>query len=112
MGRRRMHAAFMLYKTLGYPELRYNIPDDIDVLITHMPPKGICDIADYGKGLEHRGNVALAELLKVLHPTCHLFGHEHDAYGTTTIENVVYSNACVVGSRHNLINDPRLISLK
>ena len=23
MGRRRMHAAFMLYKTLGYPELRY-----------------------------------------------------------------------------------------
>ncbi len=90
----------------------HNIPDDIDVLITHMPPKGICDIADYGKGLEHRGNVALAELLKVLHPTCHLFGHEHDAYGTTTIENVVYSNACVVDSRYNLINNPRLINLK
>ena len=90
----------------------HNIPDDMDVLITHMPPKGICDIADYGKGLEHRGNVALAELLKVLHPTCHLYGHEHDAYGTTTIENVVYSNACVVDSRYNLINNPRLISLK
>ena len=25
MGRRRMHAAFMLYKTLGYPELRYEL---------------------------------------------------------------------------------------
>ena len=25
MGRRRMHAAFMLYKTLGYPELRYSM---------------------------------------------------------------------------------------
>ena len=24
MGRRRFHAAFILYKTLGYPELRYN----------------------------------------------------------------------------------------
>lgn len=35
-----------------------NIPDDIDVLVTHMPPKGICDIADYGKGPEHRGNAA------------------------------------------------------
>ena len=23
MGRRRMHAAFILYKTLGYPELRF-----------------------------------------------------------------------------------------
>ena len=90
----------------------HNIPDDVDILITHMPPKGICDIADYGKGLEHRGNATLAEHLKVLHPTCHLFGHEHDAYGTATIENVVYSNACVVDSRYNLINNPTLITLK
>lgn len=89
-----------------------NIPDDIDVLVTHMPPKGICDIADYGKGPEHRGNAALAELLKVLHPTCHLFGHEHDAYGTATIGNVIYSNACVVDSKYNLINNPTIINLK
>ena len=89
-----------------------NIPDDIDVLVTHMPPKGICDIADYGKDPEHRGNAALAEHLKVLHPTCHLFGHEHDAYGTATIGNVIYSNACVVDSRYNLINNPTIINLK
>lgn len=89
-----------------------NIPDDIDVLVTHMPPKGICDIADYGKGPEHRGNAALAEHLKALHPTCHLFGHEHDAYGTATIGNVIYSNACVVDSRYNLINNPTIINLK
>lgn len=89
-----------------------NIPDDVDILITHMPPKGICDIADYGKGLEHRGNATLAEHLKVLHPTCHLFGHEHDAYGMATIGNVIYSNACVVDSRYNLINNPTIINLK
>lgn len=88
-----------------------NIPDDTDVLITHMPPKGTCDLADYGKGPEHRGNATLAELLKKLHPTCHLFGHEHDAYGKTMKENVVYSNACVVDSRYNLINNPILINL-
>ena len=29
MGWRRMHAAFMLYKTLGYPELRYIFSFDI-----------------------------------------------------------------------------------
>lgn len=90
----------------------HNIPDDVDILITHMLPKGICDIADYGKGLEHRGNATLAEHLKVLHSTCHLFGHEHDAYGTATIGNVVFSNACVVDSRYNLINNPTLITLK
>lgn len=88
-----------------------NIPDDIDVLITHMPPKGTCDLANYGKGPEHRGNATLAELLKKLHPTCHLFGHEHDAYGKTIKENVIYSNACVVDSRYNLINNPTIINI-
>lgn len=88
-----------------------NIPDDTDVLITHMPPKGTCDIANYGKGPEHRGNATLAELLKKLHPTCHLFGHEHDAYGKTIKENVIYSNACVVDSRYNLINNPTIINI-
>lgn len=88
-----------------------NIPDDTDVLITHMPPKGTCDLADYGKGPEHRGNATLAELLKKLHPTCHLFGHEHDAYGKTIKENVIYSNACVVDSRYNLTNNPTIINI-
>lgn len=88
-----------------------NIPDDTDVLITHMPPKGTCDLANYGKGPEHRGNATLAELLKKLHPTCHLFGHEHDAYGKTIKENVIYSNACVVESRYNLINNPTIINI-
>lgn len=88
-----------------------NIPDDTDVLITHMPPKGTCDLANYGKGPEHRGNATLAELLKKLHPTCHLFGHEHDAYGKTIKENVIYSNACVLDSRYNLINNPTIINI-
>lgn len=88
-----------------------NIPDDTDVLITHMPPKGTCDLANYGKGPEHRGNATLAELLKKLHPTCHLFGHEHDAYGKTIKENVIYSNACVVDSRYNLTNNPTIINI-
>lgn len=88
-----------------------NIPDDTDVLITHMPPKGTCDLANNGKGPEHRGNATLAELLKKLHPTCHLFGHEHDAYGKTIKENVIYSNACVVDSRYNLINNPTIINI-
>lgn len=88
-----------------------NIPDDTDVLIIHMPPKGTCDLANYGKGPEHRGNATLAELLKKLHPTCHLFGHEHDAYGKTIKENVIYSNACVVDSRYNLINNPTIINI-
>lgn len=88
-----------------------NIPDDTDVLITHMPPKGTCDLANYGKGPEHRGNATLAELLKKLHPTCHLFGHEHDADGKTIKENVIYSNACVVDSRYNLINNPTIINI-
>lgn len=88
-----------------------NIPDDIDILITHMPPKGICDLADYGKGQEHKGNVILADRIDDMHLTCHLFGHEHDAYGSAILKNTIYSNACVVDSKYNLINDPIIINV-
>ena len=90
----------------------HDIPDDTDVLITHMPPKGICDLADYGKGLIHHGDASLAERIKSLNICCNLFGHEHDAYGKTIIESVIYSNACVVDSDYNLTNAPITIEIR
>lgn len=89
-----------------------NIPKDTDVLITHMPPRGICDMADYGKGLEHRGDKVLAERIESINLVCHLFGHEHDAYGFMTISKTFFSNACVVDSQYHLVNNPVLIELR
>ncbi|KAK5939797.1 hypothetical protein PMZ80_008179 [Knufia obscura] len=53
------------------------IPDDVDVLVTHNPPKWHCDIAaNGGLGCEYE----LKECWRVK-PTLHVFGHVHGGYG-------------------------------
>jgi Icc-related predicted phosphoesterase len=56
-------------------ETRYNkIPNDIDVLISHGPPKGILD--NY-KG-ENIGSVALKETIDRIKPKVFICGHNHE----------------------------------
>jgi len=62
--------------------------------------------------LIHHGDASLAERIKSLNICCNLFGHEHDAYGKTIIESVIYSNACVVDRNYNLVNKPISIQIK
>lgn len=87
------------------------IPADIDILVTHQPPYSVCDLADYGNGLEHRGNRNLAARINHLHLKYHLFGHEHDTYGVVKQGGTVFSNAAVVDRDYNLIRKPRLFLL-
>jgi Icc-related predicted phosphoesterase len=82
------------------------IPDD-----THQPPYSICDLADYGNGLEHRGDRELATRIDQLHLKYHLFGHEHDTNGVVKQNGTVFSNAAVLDNEYNLIRKPRLFSL-
>jgi Icc-related predicted phosphoesterase len=87
------------------------ISNDTDILITHQPPYSICDLADYGNGLEHRGNRDLAMRIAQLHLKYHLFGHEHDTYGVVKQDGIVFSNAAVVDLNYNLIRKPRIFLL-
>lgn len=94
-----------------YPEMISAIPSDTDVLITHQPPRGICDIADYGSGPSHHGGIELANRLKDLHLKCHLFGHEHDATDLQVINGTIYSNAAVLDDKYNIDAEPHLIEI-
>lgn len=69
-----------------------SIPDDIDILITHGPPKGILDVTrdiDSGEPV-HVGSKSLCRhVLERIKPTIHAFGHIHDEkafinYGSVT----------------------------
>lgn len=71
------------------------IPDKTDILITHDTPFGILDWADYGRGMEHRGNRMLRQRVDEVAPRYHLFGHEHTTYGTVKEGGTVFSNAAL-----------------
>lgn len=88
------------------------IPPDTDILVTHQPPYGICDVADYGKGLSHHGSIKLAECVYRLNIKYHLFGHEHDANGVTKKDGIVFSNASLVNHNFEMYAKPRLFQYK
>ncbi len=75
------------------------IPNDIDVLLSHAPPRGILD-----KAFEHYGSDALRSYVtkrayahedEQRYPPlkAHFFGHIHEAKGSEIIEGTLFANA-------------------
>ena len=80
------------------------IPDDVDVLLTHCPPYGILDQSHKSNyrnldGEEHLGSMELKEVLaekslKKCNPRVVAFGHIHgDGGKMINIDNTIYINA-------------------
>jgi Icc-related predicted phosphoesterase len=66
---------------------RYSlINQPIDIVISHAPPYGLRDEANYG-------SQALKEMVERVQPKYHFFGHCHDGYGITETETTTYVNA-------------------
>lgn len=84
------------------------IPTDTDVLITHTPPYGILDRTLL------RWQVGCRELRAVvdhIRPKLHLFGHIHEAYGSTEQNDTHFVNASICTFRMWPINRPFYIDL-
>jgi len=84
------------------------IPENIDVLITHGPPRNFGDRILLGK------NVGCENLLKrvlEVKPRYHLFGHIHEAYGTYKMNNCVFVNAAICNLLYNPIHPPVVIDV-
>jgi len=61
------------------------IPEGLDVLITHSPPKGYCD--------NKKGCEFLLEAVLSTKPKFHVFGHFHHAYGVAQNSFTTFVNA-------------------
>ena len=80
------------------------IPDDVDIVVVHGPPKGILDLAYHQLNcIEFCGDEALRKRLYLLNPKLCLFGHIHNNddiinAGTMKLSNhdTIYSNGSVV----------------
>ena len=65
------------------------MPDDVDVLVTHGPPKGIGDRT----GTDRREGCAdLLARIEVVGPRLHLFGHIHEDGGAWQIGETCFAN--------------------
>lgn len=58
------------------------IPEGIDILVTHGPPKGILDLSSFNK-LENCGCKSLLDKVKKINPQYHIFGHIHNNFENT-----------------------------
>jgi Icc-related predicted phosphoesterase len=80
------------------------IPDDVDIVVVHGPPKGILDLAYHQLNcIEFCGDEALRKRMYLLNPKLCLFGHIHNNEdiinaGTMKLSNhdTIYSNGSVV----------------
>jgi hypothetical protein len=65
------------------------IPDDVQLLITHGPPFGIGDLTLRG---EHAGCQDLLNQVRRIKPLMHLFGHIHEGYGRVRQDGTWFVN--------------------
>jgi Icc-related predicted phosphoesterase len=88
-----------------YANMIAQIPTDTNVLITHRPPYGILDRADNYFNITYGCSDLLQKVLEIK-PRYHLFGHIHDAYGTTQNEGVTFINGAVMDGNYVIANNP------
>jgi len=89
------------------------IPEELDILITHGPPKGILDLVKYPM-IGESPNVGCGDLLYSVFskmPKYHIFGHIHEGRGIMESNGITFINASCIDESHNPINKPIIINI-
>lgn len=88
------------------------IPDDVDILVTHTPPFGIMDQAYAWYRKVRTGCPSLLKKVKEIKPKLHVFGHIHEHGGKTKeYDGTIFVNAAHVNEYYEPINKPVIITL-
>lgn len=83
------------------------IPTDTDILITHSPASGILDFNDN----INYGSKELLNVVSMIKPRIHLFGHIHKQHGITAIGTTIFSNGAIMNEDYSKLNHPNIIEL-
>ena len=79
------------------------IPEGIDILLTHGPPRGHGDRTTRG---EQAGCADLLDAVRRAQPRWHVFGHIHEGYGVTEVEGTTFVNASTCTLKYEPTNAP------
>lgn len=85
---------------------RYNlIPEDTDILVTHVPPY---DMLDTNKQGVHCGSTMLRHVVLAIKPSLHFFGHIHEWGGKyRDLEGTRFFNASILDEDYLPLTDIR-----
>lgn len=108
------HGDYWAYNYYRGEEIRKvwdQIPEGLDILITHGPPKGIFDLTPtYTKA----GCEELREAVKLKKPKIHVFGHIHQDDPISHImyrDGTLFINAAILNNQYNQNKRPVIIDL-
>jgi len=83
------------------------IPNDIQVLISHSPPYGILDFEDN----INYGCKDLLNAVERIKPRYHLFGHVHAAHGIKKLQQTTFVNSAIMNEMYEFVNKPFLLEI-
>jgi len=86
-----------------------NIPDEVDILVTHGPPLNILDETEDGDRVGC--NWLRKAVLERIKPRVHHFGHIHEGYGTMQIDNTIFVNSSICDVMYRPDNKPIFIEI-
>ena len=84
------------------------IPDDVDILITHGPPYGILDKTSRGMEV---GCEELRKRVDALSPRLHVFGHVHESYGRVESRGTLFLNVSLPAAGPGQFHEPVVVEL-
>lgn len=91
------------------------IPDDVNVLITHGPPYGILDQVKMLGSSNFGEHVGCEDLLKRVGELkslkLHVFGHIHEEHGQIERDGVIFVNASQLDERYKHVNSPIVVEI-
>ncbi len=80
------------------------IPDNINILVTHAPPRGFRDFSKTEN--KNAGCQVLRERVLSIKPRYHIFGHIHESYGIETHGDSIFINASLSNGSGEIVNKP------
>lgn len=96
--------AFTYYDDPEARRIWRNIPEKVDILVTHAPPRGFRDFSIAEN--DNSGCKALREKVLSVKPRFHIFGHIHESYGIEHYEGLVFINASLTNGSEEIVNKP------
>lgn len=84
------------------------IPEGIDILVTHGPPFGILDEVPDGLRVGCRD---LLDRVVEVKPKIHAFGHIHHSHGQVKLGDTLFVNAAICDEVYVAVNKPIIVEI-